>query len=151
VPGIDRASGPASLCTQAPHFNLSAQWLRAGPDLLVLVTGGDSPHIGAVAAATPRPSLADPARASATASVLCYLGHKEDELAKGLAEYLAAGLGVRVVVAAGAHWDGLEPAHIDTVRQNATALGRMLLAALQGQAADSPQAPAMTVGDGRQP
>lgn len=30
---------------------------QAGPDLLILLTGGKSPHIGSVIAATPRPSL----------------------------------------------------------------------------------------------
>jgi gallate decarboxylase subunit D len=131
MPPSDQPPAGLRIQTQTPSFNLDAQCLRAGPDLLVLVSGGDSPHIGAVAAATPRPSLADPRRASATASVLCYLGHKEDELAKGLAEFLAAGLGVRVVVAAGAHWDGLGPDQIETVRQNARLLGQMLLEALR--------------------
>ncbi|MBI5522480.1 MAG: hypothetical protein HY910_07625 [Desulfarculus sp.] len=125
-----------SMCTQTPGFNLTARWQKAGPDLLVLVTGGDTPHIGAVAAATPRPSLADPNRQSATASVLCFLGHKEDDLAKGLAEFLASRLGSRVVVAAGAHWDNLTAAQIETVRHNAATLGEMLLEALrQGQPA----------------
>lgn len=119
------------LSTQEAGFNLSARWQKAGPDLLVLVTGGQSPHIGAVAAATPRPSLADPNRQSATASVLCFLGHKEDELAKGLAEFLASRLGARVVVAAGAHWEGLTAGQIETVRHNAAALGEMLLKALR--------------------
>lgn len=128
------APSPGGLQTKAPDFNLHAQWLTAGPDLLVLVTGGESPHIGAVAAATPRPSLADAGRTSATASVLCFVGHKEDELAKGLAEFLAASLGVRVVVAAGAHWDGLGPEHIEIVRQNARRLGEMLLKALRPEA-----------------
>jgi hypothetical protein len=133
MPEAGGIPGELVIQTQAPECNLKAQCLQAGPDVLVLVTGGDRPHIGAVAAATPRPSLADPARASATASVLCYVGHKEDELAKGLAEFLAAGLGVRVVVAAGAHWDGLEPRQIEIVRQNARLLGEMLLEALRDQ------------------
>lgn len=120
-----------SLSTRAPEFNLTARWQKAGPDLLVLVTGGDAPHIGAVAAATPRPSLADPGRQSATASVLCFLGHKEDDLAKGLAELLASRMGVRVVVAAGAHWDGLAAAQIEMVRHNAARLGELLLKALR--------------------
>ncbi|CAO0820780.1 gallate decarboxylase subunit D [Desulfarculales bacterium] len=134
MPDYEHMPGPGSLQTQAPGFNLRAQWLTAGPDLLVLVTGGDSPHIGAVAAATPRPSLADSRRTSATASVLCFVGHKEDDLAKGLAEYLAASLGVRVVVAAGAHWDGLQPAQIEAVRHNARHLSEMLLEVLDQEA-----------------
>jgi hypothetical protein len=133
MPEAGDIPGRLVIQTQAPECNLEAQCLRAGPDVLVMVTGGHSPHIGAVAAATPRPSLADPARTSATASVLCYVGHKEDDLAKGLAEFLAAGLGVRVVVAAGAHWDGLKPRQIEIVRQNARRLGEMLLEALRPQ------------------
>jgi len=34
-----------------------AVWI--GKDLLIYIWGGDRPHIGAVAAAQPRPSLAD--------------------------------------------------------------------------------------------
>ncbi|MCB2189505.1 MAG: hypothetical protein KQJ78_24060 [Deltaproteobacteria bacterium] len=113
--------------SDGPSHNLTAQCLWAGPDLLVLVTAGDAPHLGAVAAATPRPSLADPARTSATASVLTYLGHKEDALAKELAEHLAARLGVKVVVAAGAHWDGLDQAGIAQVGQNSRRLGQLIL------------------------
>ena len=119
--------------TSAPGPRLTATWQRAGQDVLVLVTGGEKPHIGAVAAATPRPSLADPSRLSATASVLAYVGHKEDELAKRLAEFLAGRLGVRVVVAAGAHWDGLTPEQIAQVGVNAHELGELLLAALRGE------------------
>lgn len=95
------------------------------------VEGGQRPHIGAVAMAAPRPSLADPERTSATASVFCYLGHKEDGLAKALAENLAAALNVRVVVTAGAHWDGLGPEDIAQVEMSARDLGQRLLTALK--------------------
>lgn len=122
-----------SLATTAARFNLTAQWQRAGRDLMVMVTGGDAPHLGAVAMAEPRPSLADPARTSATVSVFCYPGHKEDELARELAHALAAALGVKVVVAAGMHWDGLGPADIEQVRANHARLKEMLLAALAGE------------------
>ncbi|MFH1059796.1 MAG: hypothetical protein V1797_14110 [Pseudomonadota bacterium] len=111
-------------------MRLSARWQWCGADLLVAVEGGDKPHIGAVAMATPRPSLADPGRTSATASVFCYPGHKEDGLAKTLAEALAAALNTRVVVTAGAHWDGLDAAGIAQVEANARDLGMRLLAAL---------------------
>jgi hypothetical protein len=116
-------------------LNLTAQWQRAGRDLLVLVTGGEGPHLVAVAMAEPRTSLADPARTSATVSVFCYPGHKEDELARELAQALAAALGVKVVVAAGMHWDGLGPGDIAQVRANHARLQEMLLAALAGEPA----------------
>ena len=75
---------------------MPAVWLGVG-------TTGNPHSIGAVAAAQPRPSLADPMRTSATASVFAYVGHKEDDLAKHAAETLAAALGTRVVVSAGIH------------------------------------------------
>lgn len=120
----------STLSTSESSHNLSAQWTRAGDDLLVLVTGGEAPHIGAVAMAAPRPSLADSRRTSATTSVFCFMGHKEDELARAMAQALASALGVRVVVAAGAHWEGLDPAGIKRVRANADKLLHLLLRAL---------------------
>lgn len=119
--------------TQTGRLDLTAQWLRAGRDLMVLVTGGEAPHLGAVAMAEPRPSLADPAKTSATVSVFCYPGHKEDELARELAARLAAALNIKVVVAAGMHWDNLGPSEIETVRANHGRLGALLLAALARQ------------------
>ena len=107
--------------------------LPAGDDWLVLVIGGDKPHLGAVAAATPRPSLADPARTSATASVLSYVGHKEDHAAKHLSEALSAALGVKVVVAAGMHWDDIKPEEIILVGELVDELGAKLAAKLQNK------------------
>ncbi len=120
------------LCTREASHNLNASWLTAGDDLLVLITGGESPHLGAVAMAAPRPSLADPARTSATTSVFCFMGHKEDELARQMAQTLASRLGCRVVVAAGLHWDGLDQAGLEAVGRNAALLLEMLLERLTG-------------------
>lgn len=128
-----------SLSATAGRFTLNASWQWAGRDLLVLVTGGEAPHLGAVAMAEPRPSLADPARLSATASVFCYPGHKEDELARALALALASALGVKVVVAAGMHWDGLTPDDIAQVGQAHARLERMLLETLDTGGADPPR------------
>ncbi|WP_044351797.1 proteasome assembly chaperone 4 family protein [Dethiosulfatarculus sandiegensis] len=101
--------------TGSVDFGLSAQIEEIGPDLLVIVTGGPLPHIGAVAAATPRKSLADPAKTSASTSVFCYVGHKEDEIARFLAQNLAARLKRKVLVTAGMHWENLTPEGISQV------------------------------------
>jgi hypothetical protein len=61
-----------TLKTDSGTFDVVANVRRIGPDLLVAIWGGEKPHIGAVAAAQPRPSLKDPAVTSATASVICY-------------------------------------------------------------------------------
>jgi hypothetical protein len=96
-----------SVRTQEPDYVVEAEAVRIGPDILVYVWGGERPHIGAVAAAQPRPSLADPNRTSATASVLSYVGHKEDGVAKEMAEAISARFNTNAVVTAGIHWDDL--------------------------------------------
>jgi gallate decarboxylase subunit D len=93
------------LTTGDGRFDLTADVQRIGSDLLVAVHGGEVPHIGAVAVAQHRPSLKGDGTVSATASVICYLGHKEDVIAKTIAERLAAVFETRVVVTAGMHWD----------------------------------------------
>ena len=89
-------------------YRLEAEAVRIGTDILVYIWGGDRPHIGSVAAAQPRPSLEEPSRVSATASVLTYPGHKEDGLVKDAAELFAVELQTNVVVTAGMHWDNLD-------------------------------------------
>ena len=111
-----------TLSTQQGSFDLSASVRLIGEDLLVAIWGGEKPHIGAVAMAQPRPSLKNPATTSATASVFCYVGHKEDQLAKAAAEVLAAALNTRVVVTAGIHWDNIKKEEIQRVIANSEIL-----------------------------
>lgn len=102
-------------------------WQRLGQDYLLSLWGGAA-HIGAVGMAQSRPSLADSARLSATASVYCYLGHKEDSVVKTASERLAAALNARVVVVAGLHWDNLQPVQIERVLTNVTRLVEQIIA-----------------------
>lgn len=104
--------------TDEGEYEVEAHVRSIGRDLLVAVSGGEEPHIGAVAMAQPRPSLKEPRRTSATASVFCYPGHKEDDLAKHAAERLAAAFNTRVVVTAGIHWDNLSEEGIRKVVEN---------------------------------
>ena len=119
------------LSLERGRLGLKAQAIWAGEDLMVLITGGDRPHLGAVAAATPRASLSDPERNSATASVLTYVGHKEDGPAKHIAEALAAALNTKVIVAAGMHWEDVTQAELDHIANLLTELQQKLLAELQ--------------------
>jgi hypothetical protein len=113
--------------TDTGAYDLTASIRIIGSDLLVAIWGGDKPHIGAVAVAQPRPSLKDPAVTSSSASVICLVGHKEDELAKAAAEILAAALKTQVVVTAGIHWDNLSPEAIQRVVRNSEFLVDMIL------------------------
>ena len=99
---------------QSGPYRLWARVLLAGDGLVVYVGGGDRPHVGTVAVAEPRQSLADPNRTSATSSVWNRLSHKDEALARPMAERLAARLGVVVVVTAGVHVEGLPPEGIQT-------------------------------------
>ena len=119
------------------RYNLraSARWI--GGDLLVAIWGGERPHIGAVALAQPRPSLKDSGITSATASVLCVVGHKEDDLVKEASELLAAALKTRVAVTAGIHWDNLDEEGIRAVRQNSQTLVKRIAAEMKEAAGPS--------------
>ncbi len=115
------------VATTSGSYDVTAgvQWM--GTDLLVGIWGGERPHIGAVSVAESRPSLADPAQASATASVFCFVGHKEDELAKAAAEKLAKTLQTHVVVAAGIHWDDISQEGIRKIMDNCGQLVELIL------------------------
>ncbi len=115
--------------TQTGRYDLVAEVNRAGEDVVVTVTGGAA-HLGAAAAAAPRPSLRNPAQTGADVSSIAFTGHKEDGLARKMARRLAAGLGVKVVVAAGCHWDDLDEAGIEAVLTNAEELTELILAGL---------------------
>ena len=113
--------------TTEDSYNLSANIRLIGEDVLVAIWGGERPHIGAVAVAQPRPSLKDPDVTSASTSVFCFVGHKEDELAKASAEILSATLNTPVVVAAGIHWDNLDEDAILKIIKNSEILVDLIL------------------------
>jgi hypothetical protein len=95
-------------------FEVYAQVICMGDDLLVILSGGTI-HIGAIAMAQPRPSLADPKKISATSSVFTYVGHKEDILIKSISEELSIQLNRKTVVVAGIHWDKLALSEIKII------------------------------------
>lgn len=73
--------------------------------LIVSLVGGEKPHIGAVAISIPRPSLKNSSKFSVTTSIFTIPAHKDDELAKPVAERLAKEFTQTVVVIAGVHID----------------------------------------------
>ena len=113
--------------TSEGEYELEASVRLIGQDLLVAIWGGEKPHIGAVSAAQPRPSLRDPKVTSATASVICFPAHKEDELAKAVSEILASVLNTRVVVTAGIHWDNISEEGIQKIIRNSEILVDLIL------------------------
>jgi len=119
------------LATTAAGFPLRLRWLRMGDDICLTLSGGEREHIGAVAMAQPRPGLADPARTSATASVITLLGHKEDMLARELSLKVAASLNVAVCVVCGIHVRNPTPDMLDDLVGASHGLVDTLLAEMQ--------------------
>ncbi|SHE31996.1 hypothetical protein [Vibrio gazogenes] len=102
-----------------------------GRDLLVTIHGGDAAHIGAVALAQPRASLQDASKVSASTSVLCVLGHKEDLLAHRTAQVIASALNCVVSVSCGIHIDQAKPAHLTQIADMVDSLVHQLIDRLQ--------------------
>jgi len=127
------AEGPWQVSERRGRLEVTA-WVKAlEEDLVVLLFGGAKPHIGAVGMAEPRPSLRDPKEISATSSVFTFLGHKEDVVAKAVAEDLAKALNRKVVVVAGMHWEGLREEEVEEVLGICEALTRRIIEAFGGE------------------
>ncbi|MCL0108025.1 proteasome assembly chaperone 4 family protein [Peptococcaceae bacterium] len=102
-----------------------------GDGLIVQLTGGDKPHVGAVVMSLPRPSLKDASDISCTSYVLPRLGHKDDEVAKPIAEELSRRYNIAVVVVAGIHIENATESEIKKVLTNADAALQKLIAQLE--------------------
>jgi hypothetical protein len=104
--------------TPESEYRVHSLSVLVGDDLLTCFWGGTQAHIGAVAVALPRPSIADPSTTSSTSSVFSLLGHKEDMVVKMVSERLSARLKRNVVVTAGIHWDNLDESAIAKIMDN---------------------------------
>jgi hypothetical protein len=114
-------------------FEVFAEVEVLGDDLLVILWGGTTPHVGAVGMAEARPSLRDKKMVSATSSVFTFLGHKEDAVAKGMSEELARRLHKKVVVVAGMHWDGLKDREIEEIMKVCQRVQERILKEMRGK------------------
>lgn len=110
-----------------------------GDHLMVCVSGGDAPHIGSVVLAEPRPSLSGEGR-SATSSVLNRLGHKDELVARSLAENLSAKLDTVVCCVCGIHKDAPTPEDLEACETLGTELANSVLEAI---GTSDPIAPAL--------
>ena len=100
------------------QYSLWASAISCGSDLSITVCGGSAPHIGAVAMGIPRPSLRQPDKTSASVSVLCVTGHKDDEFARLAAQQIASRQRCVVSVNVGIHIDDANESDILRFQQN---------------------------------
>ena len=98
-----------------------------GDDLVVAIGGGNRPHVGCVVLAQPHPARGGPTKWSASCSVLTIPPHKEEPIARGIAEKLAASLGKVAVVTAGVHDDNIDAEGIATYLRLAEELAQKLV------------------------
>ena len=92
--------------------------ILCGKDLALIICGGDRFHIGAAALAVPRPSLKDPQKISASASVLTITSHKEDELARRVALSFSSELNCAVTATVGIHIDNASENDVSILTSN---------------------------------
>lgn len=98
-----------------------------GDDILIVVEGGERPHIGCVVQALPRPSLTGSGETSATSSVMNLIGHKDEFLCRRIAERICAATGRTVVCTGGFHIDNIREEQIQGVLSCADTLTEELL------------------------
>jgi len=102
-------------------------WVReVGGDVVVAIGGGERPHVGCVVLAVPSPK---PGRTehSPSVSVLTIPPHKEEPIARPVAENLCRRLGRVTVVTAGVHEDGIDRAGIEVYLRLAGDLAEAIL------------------------
>jgi len=100
------------------QFIVEAEVIICGKDLNICIGGGEAYHIGASALAIPRKSLEDEEANSSSASVLCVIGHKEDELARQAALELSSLFQCKVNVTLGMHIDHATKEDIQILYEN---------------------------------
>lgn len=89
-----------------------------GKDVSICIYGGEIPHIGAIAVAVPEKSLSGDDKDSASVSVVCIPGHKEDELARHAALILSSKWQCIVTVSVGIHIDNASKEDINKLSTN---------------------------------
>ena len=107
-------------------YRVTARLERCGGDFSAVVTGGEGPHVGAVALAQ-----YEPERRSATVSVLTAYGHRDDAVARRFAKALAAAGRCNASATVGIHVDGADTAAIALLKENAETCLSALLAELE--------------------
>ena len=92
---------------QIAGITIEIQETRIGDDIVLILAGGDKPHIGCVVQAVPRPSLTNDGSISVTSSVLNLTGHKDEFLCRKLAEKRCRKTGRIVVCTGGVHIENI--------------------------------------------
>jgi len=107
-------------------YVVSAHAQYIGKDLHVVMTGGEQPHVGAVAVGMPSEEE------GTTVALITVPGHKEDVVVEKAARRLSRQLGITVLVAAGMHWDEIDKKGIALVLEHTDLLTEKVLHEVRG-------------------
>lgn len=89
--------------------------MKVGKDYNLVLTGGESPHIGCTVLSVPRPSLTGDGSVSATSSVINITSHKDEKICRYLAERTACKKNAVTVCSGGVHIDGITNGQIQDI------------------------------------
>lgn len=78
-----------------------------GENILILIRGGEIPHIGSCVMSIPRKSLQNNEKISCTSSVLNVIGHKDEKICRIVAEKFCKKFQTVVVCVGGFHCENL--------------------------------------------
>lgn len=115
-----------SECKMVSHgegkFRITAGIHRIGRDTVLLVMGGEKPHAGCVVTCEP-----DKASGSVASSVHSFAGHREEQVARPIAEAVCRKLKAKVVCICGIHVDNASKGEIALLVKNTNELGKRIL------------------------
>ena len=94
---------------------LTIEIKSVGEDILILLSGGDKPHIGCAVLSIPRKSLRDENKISCTSSILNVTGHKDEIICRHVAENFCKKYNAVTVCTGGFHCDNLKAEQIQEV------------------------------------
>ncbi|HZW81798.1 MAG TPA: hypothetical protein VFF14_00055 [Candidatus Deferrimicrobium sp.] len=108
------------------RLRIEARATLTGRGIDVLLTGGESPHIGGVVMCVPRPNQAGPGFSCDT-WVIPVTGHKEHHVAQPFGESICKATGQVIVVTAGIHIDQALPWELEGIKENCEKAARDLI------------------------
>ena len=91
-------------------YTVSASLQALGPDILITVWGGTRPHVGALVVSAPHPDCAPEEGRCSTVLQFSFPGHRDNVVARRVAERVACALQRTIVVSAGIHVPDITPA-----------------------------------------
>jgi len=131
--GMQKRVAETAAAAGRGKYRIVAEAKILGRDISVTIWGGTRPHIGSIVLSTPRPSLKDSEKMSATSSLLNVPGHKDELVARMFAEEIASRLNTLTVVSAGIHIEKADGRDLSKLMQNAKRLCCLLTSKIENE------------------